>query len=84
MASNNNKYKHIYYIGQAKDAIIPIIDNKNKEQRIEISSINFLNYIKSYSIIREYDIERKFLLYNLNNTIKSIIDIFILETKTFL
>jgi ADP-ribose pyrophosphatase YjhB (NUDIX family) len=44
MASNNNKYKHIYYIGQVKDTIIPVIDNKNKEQRIEISSINFFNY----------------------------------------
>jgi hypothetical protein len=72
-------YKHIYYIAQSKDDIIPYIDKNNNEQKIEISSIEFFNFEKAYNNIRNYDIERKFLLLNLHNTIKSIIEIFLLE-----
>ena len=82
MASNNNKYKHIYYIGQVKDeSIQPYIDKNNKEQVIEISSIDFFNFNDSFNKIRDYDIERRFLLINLNNTIKNIFELFLNEIK---
>lgn len=80
LASNNNKYKHIYYIGQMKDEIIPIYDMTNKNQIIEISSIELCNFNIAFNKIREYDIERRFLLINLNNTLNNIIDIFLKET----
>ena len=82
MASNNNKYKHIYYIGQVKDVNInPYIDKNNKEQIIEISSIDFFNFNDAFNKIRDYDIERRFLLINLNNTIKNIFELFLNEIK---
>lgn len=76
LASNNNKYKHIYYIGQLKDDIMPVFDGLNKAQNIEISSLNLYDFKTAYKKIRDYDIERRLLLINLNNTLKEIIEIF--------
>ena len=81
LASNNNKYKHIYYIGQMKDNINPIYDSSNKHQLIEISSIELCDFNTAFNKIRDYDIERRFLLINLKSTLNNIINIFMNETN---
>ena len=77
LASNNLKYKHIYYISQIKDNNqILKIDNKNNSQNIEIGDIRWLMFHNALSIIREYNIEKKNILLNLHNNIRYIINNF--------
>jgi hypothetical protein len=63
-----------------KDNINPIYDNSNKHQLIEISSIELCNFNTAFNKIRDYDIERRFLLINLKTTLNNIINIFMNET----
>ena len=56
IASNNLKYKHIYYIGQIKNKNIELkVDNNNINQRIEIGDIKWLKFHDSLNIIRDYN-----------------------------
>jgi len=85
MASNNLKYKHIYYIAQIKNNNTElIIDKNNKLQNIEISDIKWLNYSDSLNIIREYNVEKKNILLNLHFTLKYIIENFKNITENFI
>lgn len=85
MASNNLKYKHIYYIAQIKNNNTElIIDKNNKLQNIEISDIKWLNYCDSLNIIREYNVEKKNILLNLHFTLKYIIENFKNITENFI
>jgi 8-oxo-dGTP pyrophosphatase MutT (NUDIX family) len=78
LASNNLKYKHIYYISQIKNKDINImIDNNNINQKVEIGDIKWLKLNSALNIIREYNIEKKNILLNLHYNIKYMIENFI-------
>ena len=77
MASNNLKYKHIYYIAQVKDKNIEAnIDIDNIFQNIEVGDIRWFNYTDGLNIMREYNIEKKNMLLNLHFTLRYIIENF--------
>ena len=85
LASNNLKYKHIYYIAQIKNNdIIPEINNNNNEQKIEIGDIRWMSFNNALSIIREYNIEKKNVLLNLHLNIRYIIENFKDSLEIFL
>ena len=77
LASNNLKYKHIYYISQIKNKdTLLLLDKNNNDQNIEIGNISWFNFNDAISIIREYNIEKKNILINLHLNIKYIIENF--------
>jgi 8-oxo-dGTP pyrophosphatase MutT (NUDIX family) len=85
LSTNNSKYKHIYYISQSnnKDKNI-LLDNENINQKIEIGDIKWVNFNDSFDLIRDYNIEKKILMYSLHNTLKSTIINFKDILKNFL
>ena len=77
LASNNLKYKHIYYISQIKNKnTLLSLDKNNNEQNIEIGNISWFNFNEALSIIRDYNIEKKNILINLHLNIKYTIENF--------
>ena len=85
LASNNLKYKHIYYTAQIKNRDINIsIDKNNLNQKIEIGDIKWLKFNEALNIIRDYNTEKKNILLNLHYTIKYIIENFITISDNFL
>lgn len=85
MASNNLKYKHIYYVSQIKNKDTElIIDKNNKLQNIEISDIKWFNYKDGLNIIREYNVEKKNILLNLHYTLRITIENFKNITENFI
>ena len=57
MATNNLKYKHIYYIAQIKNKNINlVIDKNNFNQKIEIGDINWYTFNNALSLIRDYNL----------------------------
>jgi 8-oxo-dGTP pyrophosphatase MutT (NUDIX family) len=81
LATNNIKYKHIYYISQINNNNINLtIDKNNSVQQMEVSDIKWLNFDDAMNTIRSYNIEKKNILFNLHNSIKDIIEIFIVLT----
>ena len=75
LATNHLKYKHIYYIGQIKnkDHVIQL-DTENMNQMMEIGDIKWLQYEQAVNIIREYNIEKKNILFNLHTNIIYIVE----------
>jgi len=71
LGTNNIRYKHIYYLAEAKNDILPIIDIDNYEQISEISSIRWFTFQDAYSHIREYNEEKKLMLKNINSILTS-------------
>lgn len=85
MASNNLKYKHIYYISQIKDNYLNLkIDKNNNSQKIEIGDIQWLSFHDALYKIREYNIEKKNVLLNLHLNIKYTIENFKIILDNFL
>jgi len=85
MASNNLKYKHIYYISQIKNNNYELlIDKDNFSQNIEIGDIKWLKFNDALLKIRDYNIEKKNVLLNLHLNIKYIIENFKLIVDIFL
>ena len=85
LSTNNSKYKHIYYISQYDNTNKLItLDNENISQKIEIGDIRWVKFNDSFNIIRDYNIEKKILLYSLHNTIKDTIINFKDILKNFL
>ena len=77
LASNNLKYKHIYYISQIKNKNFLLkIEENNTEQKIEIGNISWFSFNDALNIIREYNIEKKNILINLHLNIKYILENF--------
>ena len=71
IASNNLKYKHIYYISELKNKNIDIrLDLKNINQTIEIGDIKWFHFNEALHIIRDYNIEKKNILLNIHLNIK--------------
>jgi len=84
LASNNLKYKHIYYISQIKNnKTILTIDKNNYSQKVEIGNISWLSINDALEIIRDYNIEKKNVLINLHINIKYIIDNFKISLSNF-
>jgi 8-oxo-dGTP pyrophosphatase MutT (NUDIX family) len=85
IASNNLRYKHIYYISQIKNNKTELkIDKNNKNQKIEIGDIRWFTFKDSLKIIREYNIEKKNVLLNIHLNIKYTIQNFKELLDTFL
>ncbi len=76
MASNHLKYKHIYYISQALQKVPLEINFSNKSQRIEIGDIQWLTIDETLEKIREYNIQKKYLVVQLHNHLKDVIENF--------
>ena len=77
LASNNLKYKHIYYISQIKkNNILLEINKDNNSQKIEIGDLKWFSFNDALSILREYNIEKKNVLLNLHLNIKYTIENF--------
>ena len=65
--SNNIRYKHIYYVANAKNNINNLeIDKNNFSQVSEISNINWFTFDECMNIIRNYSIEKKNVLEKLH------------------
>jgi 8-oxo-dGTP pyrophosphatase MutT (NUDIX family) len=66
--SNYKSYKHKYYV-----AYINIKDSNNlgSFQKTEVGKIEWKNYNDCMNLIRSYNLEKKRILTNINNTIKS-------------
>jgi len=65
--SNNIRYKHIYYIANAKNNINNLaIDKNNFSQVSEISNINWFTFDQCMKVIRSYNIEKKNVLEKLH------------------
>jgi ADP-ribose pyrophosphatase YjhB (NUDIX family) len=85
LATNNLKYKHIYYISQIKNNNTMLsIDKNNINQNIEISAIDWFTFHKALSIIRDYNIEKKHILLNLHLNIKYTLENFASILENFL
>ena len=67
LGTNNIRYRHIYYIAETENDILPIIDIDNYEQICEISNISWFKYDEAYSKIREYNIEKRKVLEEINS-----------------
>jgi 8-oxo-dGTP pyrophosphatase MutT (NUDIX family) len=77
LASNNLKYKHIYYVSQIKDKKKFLeISSNNLNQNIEIGDIKWFKFKNALNIIREYNIEKKNILINLHSLINLTIENF--------
>jgi 8-oxo-dGTP pyrophosphatase MutT (NUDIX family) len=75
LASNNLKYRHIYYVSQIKDKKkILEINIDNISQKIEIGDIKWFKLNDALLHIRDYNIEKKNILINLHSLIKYTID----------
>ena len=68
MGTNNIRYKHIYYVAQAKDTLGDKIDidPNNINQISEISDIQWVSFVDALKKIRSYNIEKKNMLEKLN------------------
>ena len=85
IASNNLKYKHIYYVSQIKNNDIELkIDKNNLNQKIEIGDIKWLKFKEGLLIIRDYNIEKKNVLLTLHYNVKYILENFKRSLEIFL
>ena len=68
IGTNNIRYKHIYYIGEAKDTVPNklSIDKSNINMVSEISNIEWVSFVEGLKKIRSYNIEKKNMLESLN------------------
>lgn len=71
LGTNNIRYKHIYYIAEAKKDILPIIDLDNEVQMSEISNIKWFDYDEAITKIRDYNLEKKKILTKINTNLVS-------------
>lgn len=69
IGTNNIRYKHIYYVAEAKDCIPDKIsvDKDNINQVSEISNIEWVTFVDALKRIRTYNIEKKNMLEKLNS-----------------
>lgn len=70
-ASNNKKYKHIYYVACSDDLEDVYISNENENQIKEIGDIKWFSLDEIFGKLRNCDIEKKKMIKKLNNIISS-------------
>jgi 8-oxo-dGTP pyrophosphatase MutT (NUDIX family) len=76
LATNNIKYRHIYYIAQVYHSSVVAMDSENKCQNMEVGDIQFLSIHEGLEKIRNYNIEKKHSLINLHLHLKLIYENF--------
>jgi 8-oxo-dGTP pyrophosphatase MutT (NUDIX family) len=69
-ANNGVNYKHIYYIAEIKENIIPCINNEDRQQVGEVGKIEFIEPIKLIELLRLDDLERKKIILDIEYKIK--------------
>ena len=85
LATNNLKYKHIYYISQIKNKnSVLSIDSNNLNQQIEVGDIKWLPFTEALNKMRDYNIEKKSILLNLHIDIKYTLEHFKIILDNFL
>ncbi len=73
LGSNHIRYKHIYYFSQMTTKKDLYLDMNNEHQKIEIGDIKWMTFHEGYNIIREYNREKRNILYNIHLFIKDLI-----------
>ena len=68
---NGVRYKHVYYLAEIKDMCDLYIDKKNKDQYTEVKTIQWLTEKQCYDKIREYDTNKRKIIENTFNFLKS-------------
>ena len=68
--TNNIRYKHIYYIGKNLENIELSIDKDNFSQISEISNLSWQTFNEALRNIRDYNVEKKNVLKQLNSILK--------------
>jgi 8-oxo-dGTP pyrophosphatase MutT (NUDIX family) len=63
--TNGVKYRHVYYLAEAKTDLIPVINKDNISQISEIGDIGFFIYDEALRNIREYHLEKKNIVTNI-------------------
>ena len=81
---SHDLYNILNYLSQIKNINSEIKINKmNDIQQIEVGDIKWLNFEESLSFIRDYNIEKKYILINLHNSLKNIIENFKMISKIY-
>ena len=62
VGSNKKRYKHIYYLAEADQTILPKVNKEKKVQVIEIGDIRWCSLVDSLRKIRAYNREKKNVL----------------------
>ncbi len=73
LGSNHIRYKHIYYFSQINTKKELKLDMNNQHQRIEIGDLKWMTFHQGYNIIRDYNREKKNILYNVHLFLKDLI-----------
>jgi len=73
LASNSIKYKHTYYVAQEINPMIPTIHQTNRIQQYEISDIQWFNFVDALHHLREYNLEKRNIIINLQQFLYSIL-----------
>ena len=60
--SNKKRYKHIYYLAEAVDVILPRVNKEKKVQVIEIGDIRWCSLVEALRKIRSYNKEKRNVL----------------------
>lgn len=69
--SDNQKYSHVYYIARLKKNFIPLNTKKTEVFLEEIKQVELLDYNTSYKRIRDYNIQKRFVLTKVNKILKN-------------
>lgn len=67
VGSNGIHYTHIYYIARVISNKIPRVDKKNLKQMEEVNKVDYYEYKDAYKLLRDYDIQKKHILYTANS-----------------
>ncbi len=73
LGSNHIRYKHIYYFAQMQEMNMIEVDQMNIYQKTEIGDIGWFSFHEGYEIIREYNRERRNILFNTHTFLKNLI-----------
>lgn len=66
IGTNGIKYRHIYFLAEAKTDLVPTISN-NVYEHCEIGDIGFFTYSDSLDLLRNYHIRRREILTSIMN-----------------
>ena len=67
--SNGVCYTHVYYLANVNSNKTPKVNLNNQKQMEEVGKIGYYNYAKGYKLLRDYDVQKKYILYAANKII---------------
>jgi len=70
-ASDGRRYLHVYFLAKISPEVEVTIDLKNLLFTQEVKDIGFFDFIKSYRLFRDYDVQKKHVLYRVNKLLSS-------------